>query len=284
MCISSVLFSPSTGHAGGGTGTVKCTENDPRPACNVTVGTPQQPNNGTGEGVKDGEGNDGKCRNPGGTVIPCERDGGKVGADGCYYKAATGLSPAIIEVLGGQPAGEGGWYYRDCGDTEGYVGPIWIAGAPPVVSPEVLARQARAKLQLPDVVIELNPPGNQLRYLPVWMALDQGSWATESATASVPGVSVTATARPVKATWSMGDGSGVTCAGPGTPWTPDVDPEKPSPDCGHTYQSPGVFTVLATVEWEVTWAGAGQSGTAAGLATSGQVEAQVQESKTLISR
>ncbi|MFC3992650.1 PKD domain-containing protein [Actinoplanes siamensis] len=274
-------------HAGDGVGGVVCTRSDTRPGCDVHVGLPHRPGSGE-EGDNGGQDGDGKCHDPSGKEIPCERDGGWAGSDGCYYKPVD-LSPELIGNLGGQPDGEGGWYQQVCYGPDGqantgFGGPVWIAGAAPVVSPEVLARQARSKLELPEVVIELNPPGDQLRYLPVWMALDRRSWTTESATASVPGVSVTATARPVKVTWSMGDGSDVTCAGPGTPWTPGIDPEKPSPDCGHTYRAPGVFTVTATVEWEVTWAGAGQSGTVPGLTTTGQVQARVQESKTLINR
>jgi hypothetical protein len=284
-------FMSSPAFAGDGTGKVTCGKNDPRPACNISVGTPQRPGNGGGNGGgKGSQGGDGKCRNPQGQEIPCERDGGKVGGDGCYYKPATELSPAMIEILGGQPPGEGGWYHRDCGDFEGYVGPFWIAGAPPVVSPEVLARQARAKLELPQVVITMNPPGDQLVNLPIWLALDPASWKPQSATASVPGMSVTATARPVKVAWSMSDGTTRTCEGPGTAWTRGTDPKAASPDCGHVYRrssagaAGGTYRVSATVTWEVTWAGAGQSGTVPGLETSGQVQTRVQESQAVISR
>jgi hypothetical protein len=279
--------------AGDGTGKVTCGKSDPRPACNVTAGTPQRPSTGEGGGKGDqgGGGGDGKCRNPKGAEIPCERDGARVGGDGCYYKAVTPTPDEIDMLFGGQvPSGEGGWYIRDCGTGEGYVGPFWVAGAPPVVSPEVLARQAVAKLQLPEVVIAMNPPGDQLVNLPIWLALDRASWEPQSATASVPGVSVTATARPVKVAWSMGDGATRTCEGPGTAWTPGTDPRAASPDCGYTYRRSsagrpgGAYTVSATVTWEVTWAGAGQSGTVPGLETSGQVQTRVQESQAVVSR
>ncbi|GAA0490775.1 ATP/GTP-binding protein [Paractinoplanes deccanensis] len=286
---STALGLPMMARADPGTGGVTCSDGSTRPECNVNAGTPQKPGSGSGSNGGGGQGGDGKCRNPSGKEIPCQRDGGQAGSDGCYYKPAE-LSPAMIENLGGQPEGAGGWYERICyGDdgqaSSGFGGPVWVPGGPPVISPEVLAQQARSKLVLPKVVIELNPPGPQLRYLPVWLALEAGSWRTESATASVPGVSVTATAQPVRVRWSMGDGTpAINCAGPGTQWTPGFDPESPSPDCGHTYQTPGTFTVTATVEWTVSWAGAGQTGTVPGLTTTGQVEAQVQESRTLINR
>jgi hypothetical protein len=211
-----------------------------------------------------------------------------LGRDGCYYKPLD-LSQSAIEALGGQPAGEGGWYERTChGDKANAASVLWVAGAPPVYSPEVLARLARARLNLPHVVVELNPAGDQLTNLPAWLSLDRSSWSAQSATASVPGVSVTATARPVQAVWSMGDGGRVVCAGPGTPWIGGTDPAAASPDCGYVYRhssasaTGGVFTVSVTVSWQVTWAGAGYSGTIAGLTTTGTVQVRVQESQAII--
>jgi hypothetical protein len=204
------------------------------------------------------------------------------------------LSADTISALGGQPAGEGGWYNRTCysdlnGGVQGLGGPVWMPGAPPVVSPVVLARQARARLNLPDVVIKLNPPGDQLVNLPIWLTLDPSSWKEQSAIASVPGVSVRATAWPVGATWFMGDGGSVVCSGPGTAWRPGSDPAAGSPDCGYTYRrssagaAGGKFSVTVTVTWEVTWAGAGESGTIPGLTTTGTVQVPVQESQAVIS-
>ena len=140
------------------------------------------------------------------------------------------------------------------------------------------------------MLITLNPPDDQLVNLPVWLALDRSSWKPQSATASAGAVSVTATARPVKVVWSMGDGSSHTCDGPGTAWTRGTNPRASSPDCGHVYRhssagaAGGSYTVSATVTWEVTWAGAGQTGTVPGLETTGQVQTRVQESQTVISR
>ncbi|WP_433530277.1 hypothetical protein ACQPYA_29570 [Micromonospora sp. CA-263727] len=274
--------------AGGGTGGVQCSRNDSRPVCDVNAGTPSQPGSPNGDGNGGGRGGDGKCRNPSGEEIPCERDGAWAGADGCYY-APTDPSPSTIEALGGQPAGEGGWYRQVCyGGSTSFGGVVWIAGDPPVVSAAVLARQARARLNLPRVVIRMNPPGDQLVNLPVWLALERESWRSQSATASVPGVSVRATARPVEATWSMGDGAMVTCVGPGTAWSSGSDPRKASPDCGHVYRRSsaaapgGRYAVTVTVTWEVTWAGAGQSGTVPGLTTTGQVQTRVQESQAVV--
>ncbi|GIE93888.1 hypothetical protein [Paractinoplanes rishiriensis] len=290
LWIAAALAVAGPATAGDGTGGVSCPIGSTAPGCDINAGTGGD--SGSTNPSTGGKGGDGKCRNPQGTEIPCQRDGGWAGDDGCYYKPAD-VSQSTIDALGGQPAGEGGWYQRVCYNddgeaTSGFGGPVWIAGAPPVVSPEVLARQVRSRLNLPRVEIQTNPPGKQLTHLPTWLSLDASSWESRSATASVPGVSVTATARPVQASWAMGNNTTKVCTGPGTKWTPGTDPKLPSPDCGYTYTHPsaqapgGKYTVTVTVTWEVTWAGAGQSGTVPGLTTTGSLPVTVQESHALI--
>src|SRR5207248_3268020 len=197
-------------------------------------------------------------------------------------------------ALGGLPAGAGAWYVKTCyGTGPGNMmaassGLVWLT-TPPVVAPEVLARQARSTLALPDVAIRVNPAGDQLVGLPTWLSLDPTSWRPQSATASVPGVSVTATATPTQAVWSMGDGESVVCHGPGTPWASGTDPMAASPDCGYTYRRSsagapgGAYAVSVTISWSVTWAGAGQGGTIPGLTTTGAVPVRVAESQAVIS-
>ena len=288
LVLSAALLAASSPARADLFGDTRCDRNPRAPGCDVTAGNTSN-QSGTISGTGAGQGGDGKCRDPSGQEIPCERNGAYAGADGCYY-APTDPSPSTIAALGGQPAGPGGWYLRTCyGSSGGSGGIVWMPGGPPAISPAVLARQARARLNLPAAAIRMNPPGDQLVNLSVWLALDPASWRPQSATASVPGVSVTATARPVTATWSMGDGTTVTCTGPGTRWTPGTDPSAASPDCGHVYRRPSAgapgsaYTVTVTVTWEVTWAGAGQSGTVPGLTTTGQVQTRVQESQAVIS-
>jgi hypothetical protein len=291
---TAALTAPVAAYADGAIGGVQCGKKDPSPVCNVQAGKPGKPGSPKGGGGGGTGGGDGKCHNPAGQEIPCERDGGLAGPDGCYYEP-TDPSPSTVAALGGQPTGPGGWYLRVCYGADGTAttglgGAIWVAGnAPPVVSPAVLARQARNSLRLPTVAIDMNPPGDQLVNLQVWLALDPASWKAQSATASVPGVSVTATARPVQVTWSMGDGSTRTCDGPGTAWTSGTNPAQASPDCGYVYRRSsagapgGTYTVTVTVTWQVTWAGAGQTGTVPGLETTGQMQTRVQESQAVVS-
>jgi hypothetical protein len=143
-------------------------------------------------------------------------------------------------------------------------------------------------LTLPGVAIRVNPAGDQLVGLPSWLSLDSASWRPQSATAAVPGVSVTATATPTQAVWSMGNGESVVCHGPGTPWRSGTDPVAASPDCGYRYSlssagAPGgAFTLTVTISWQVTWAGAGLAGTIPGLTTTGAAQVRVAESQTVI--
>ncbi|SFK89050.1 hypothetical protein SAMN05421835_1424 [Amycolatopsis sacchari] len=145
---------------------------------------------------------------------------------------------------------------------------------------------ARRQLKLPSPAISANPAGDQLVNLPTWMWLSSG-WGPVSTTASVPGVSVTATATPGFVTWSMGDGSTVVCNGAGTPYSVGTDPAAPSPDCGHVYHrssaaQPGqAFGVTATVHWTVTWSGAGQGGTFPEMTTTSTESFRVAESQAL---
>jgi hypothetical protein len=174
-------------------------------------------------------------------------------------------------------------------DGKNHQGPIWIpagGNAAPILSPAQVAEMAHKRLRLPNPRISANPVGDQLVNLPTWMWLSSG-WGPVSATASVPGVSVTATATPTSVTWSMGDGSTVTCTGAGTPFWAGGDPKAPSPDCGHTYRTSSAtqvgqaFPVAATVQWTVTWAGAGQGGTFPGLTTTGNAAFRVAEAQAL---
>jgi hypothetical protein len=217
-------------------------------------------------------------------------------SDGTTVQLVAFTRPAAQPAAGPAPGQQGSWYVWKCttaGITDGlYHPPVWIAngqpapGAPPLPSPAQLAQMARNQLRFPAPTIAANPAGDQLVNLPTWMWLSSG-WGQMSATASVPGVSVTAVATPTSVSWSMGDGSTVTCTGAGTPFRPGTDPKAPSPDCGHTYhassasQAGQAFPVTATVHWTVTWAGAGQGGTFPDMTTTGNAAFRVAESQAL---
>ena len=154
----------------------------------------------------------------------------------------------------------------------------------------VVAQQAASQLNLDSPLIGTSPPAGseQLVRLPTWLWVDPAGWQSQHATASVPGVSVTANAAPTSVTWTLGDGTTLTCRGPGTAFPAGVDPTAASPDCGHTYtntsagQPGGTFTVTATVTWAITWAGGGQAGTLPALQTQATTTLRVVQSRAVI--
>ncbi|MGF0118779.1 hypothetical protein ACQFYA_21000 [Promicromonospora sp. Marseille-Q5078] len=161
----------------------------------------------------------------------------------------------------GAPGGVGG------GPTTTYF--FWAAeppDAPPPPDPEDLARKAIAAMGLHAIDIGIVPEDAAdsvgLVGLPTWMWAenpDGASMGPITRTASAGGFTVTATAKVDKVVWDMGDGTTVTCEGPGTPYA-DQYGKKSSPDCGHTYTRQGEYTVTATSYWTIEWAGIGETG------------------------
>lgn len=137
--------------------------------------------------------------------------------------------------------------------------------APP--DPKVLARRAVAAMTLHAVGIGIVPedkPGKVgIVGFPQWMWVQDPGPATMgpvTRAASAGGYTVTATATVDHLVWNMGDGTSVTCNGPGTPYE-DRFGQQDSPTCGYRYAHPGDYTVTATSYWTVRWSGIGQTGT-----------------------
>jgi hypothetical protein len=251
-----LLASATPALAGGGGGWVTCTSSQ----CTVGVGT---------GGGPPGQGDPG----PVSTSLPLCNAGMGEG-----YLAVVGqvivCVPFDAGPLGGLPL------------PVGVTGPPG-AGAPP--APAVLALAAVRHLGLTSPVIEASPPvaREQLVNVPTWLWL-ASSWQPVTATAAVPGEKVTAVATPVSVSWQTGDGSQVTCDGPGTPWKAGDNPASSSPTCGHTYTEDsatapgGMFTLAATITWRVTWAGAGKAGVINGLTTTAHVRVLVVQAQAIV--
>jgi hypothetical protein len=193
------------------------------------------------------------------------------------------------------PAGKGHWVIEVCGVQE-VLGKSttlhWQAdGKPALPDPAVLAAQAESKLTLIKPVVDSSPaPGKaQVVQLPTWAWMPKAQWAPISATASVPGESVTATATPDRLSFSWGDGTSSTCQGPGTPYVAgSSDASASSPTCGHTYRITSAsapdqqFPVTATLSWKITWNGGGQTGTFPDLATATTVHWTVEQVESVL--
>lgn len=246
---------------------VKCANSPRDPHCRVGVGKPGRPPSRTDD---DGDGGSGS----GGTSDAGADDGCKT------VLVGTDPPPGVT--------GPGGWYSTVCtnGQLSSQTQPQWVPdGGALALDPAVLARQAVSMLHLPRLTVQLSPaaPAPQVVNVATWFWVDPDGWKPRSATASVPGMSVTATATPVSAQWVTGQGKPETCAGPGTPFTKGMDPTAASPTCGYTYQAPsdaapgGVFPLRVTVTWQVRWVGAGQTGTAGPLTTTATIAVTVRE-------
>jgi len=269
------MFVPAGTAAADGWGKVDCSKNPSDPRCVIQVGTPDAPGSKGSKGTS-------TCKDGIGRVVPCYFEGaGWAGGDGCYYQPATGQDLRFAETIGGPAVPPQRWYVGKCGvpPTAG-VTRFRLFGTPP--GPQLLADEAIKALRLPLPAIKVNPapPAKQIVFVPTWVWLGPESWGNRSATASVPGMSVTATAVPTKLVISTA-GQSMTCKGPGTAWTPGRDAAAASPTCGVTYSKPGSFPLQATVTWSVSWAGGGVTGTAPAMTTTASLTLPVIEEPAL---
>lgn len=260
LVLTAFIATAAPAHADGAIGDIDCSENRTTAECGLRAGAPGE----TGSNNDNGSGNQSS-----GTGEP----------DRCFYERAQPQAPPP------PGAGPGAWYVRVCERANGGASqtqPMWLTN-PPAPDPSVLAQQAVSRLRLPAPAIHTNPDAAQtdvLVWVPVWLWVGGPSWAARSATAAVPGMSVTATATARKAVWRHGDSTTQTC-GQGTAWRPGTDPRIGSPTCGHTYTRSGTVTLTAVVTWNVVWQGGGQSGTVPDLTTTASVTMRVVEAPAL---
>lgn len=234
--------------------------------------------------------------------IPCTHNGASW-SGGCYWSLADPQDPPPS----GKDAGKGAWYKcTPCpdgvdmgyGNTRpivcGFATTTWRDTPPPGIvrlTPAQAAAALIATFQLKGVEIGKTPSdGNKGAVgLPVWLWVkntkDPLAWGPYSRTATLGGVTVTATATVRNVVWTMGDGGSTTCANPGTPYTKGT--AGPSPTCGYRYtkMSPGEgaspYTITATTNWDVSWQAEGQ-GDVITTQTSSTAQARIGELQTVI--
>jgi hypothetical protein len=251
----------------------------------VTVGASA---GGQAGGSGSGSGGDGGCRRADGSPVPCSTDLG-------WWSATYNCYLALVRQAGPEDAAAGhageGFFRCDPGAPDMAWGGqlfVWLpAGAAPGPDPAVLAQRAVDSMRLAAPTVGATPlPGPaavSLIGLPTWLWVQgagPASFGPLTATASAGGTTVTATARVDRVDWDMGDGTTVTCTGPGTEWTPAMGAAD-SPDCGHRYTAPGKRTITATARWVVDWSGGGRTGTLA-LDLSGTRNVDVQQRRAVI--
>ena len=144
---------------------------------------------------------------------------------------------------------------------------ITIPAAGPVALPDPAAilpdliDQAADQLTIPTPTPQLNPPGQTLPNLTTWLDAPQPT-STLSATATIPGVTATATAT-LRSTHftinpapngpaSRDDATTITCPGHGTPYRPNTTPNRST--CAHRFTTPTRdLTITVTTVWHLTW-------------------------------
>ena len=251
-----------------------------QPYCSVEVTDPGGSGSGGSGGGGSGGGGFAACVYPGSTSeIPCQLPdyGWWNEAEGCYYQVmAPQPGPDSLQWAGHYPDGAvyTGWCAMPDGDPGSpfVLTEVWLgttpAGTPP--SAAEMARRAVDSMALlgPQITMAPRLGSTGLVGLPVWMwaKVSKTTWGPNTATATLPGISVTATAITSKIVWNMGDGHRVTCTSPGTAYVREMGGAM-SPTCGYRYlhssanQPGGAYQVTATATWLVRWAGGGEAGT-----------------------
>ncbi|MFF7987101.1 ATP/GTP-binding protein [Streptomyces sp. NPDC007901] len=189
----------------------------------------------------------------------------------CKYTKVEPKPPANHPAWKGKDPKTNDLYLMECSDG-GQDNPASFIVVPtgqnpvPQVDPQELAQRAVDSMNLlgPDIASP-RAAGTYTVGVPIWMWVNQSAttYGPNTASATAGGITVSATAKVSKIVWSMGDGSSVTCNGPGTPYTSSEGMAQ-SPTCGHVYAKTSAaeskFKVAATSTWTINWQGGGQAG------------------------
>lgn len=230
--------------------------------------------------------------------IPCSSEDGSYDAStGCRWKlAATQKAPPA-----GASEGDGAWYTCSrtvfCDPDSTFACPPvgsrvdrWLTTPPAGVMTLTPAQAAAAlvktfKLEGIAIGSTTKVSGKGAVGLPVWLWVENQtplSFGPYVESATLGGVTVTATAKVANIAYSMGDGQMVVCANAGTPYVKGYG-NTDSPTCGHRYSemSPGdgaqPYAVTATSNWEVVWTSSGGGGGVIGTTTQSQTQIRVGE-------
>ncbi|MET8380885.1 ATP/GTP-binding protein [Streptomyces microflavus] len=203
---------------------------------------------------------------PGATAAtPAGSSGGSSKPSCTYTRLDPQPPPDNMFWKGHDRTEKGAVYGVNCPQRQG-ARTVWLPDgrapdAAPVIDPEAVARRAVGSMKLVGpAVASPREAGTYVVGMPMWMHLDPSpnTFGPAEASATAGGVTVTATAKVTTVRWDMGDGTTITCHGPGTPYTADQG-KNMSPDCGHRYQRTasdkpdGRYRGTATATWSITW-------------------------------
>ncbi len=137
---------------------------------------------------------------------------------------------------------------------------VYADGEPPS-QPLIDAVRQEALDQVPLVAFNpiTAPPGTSdaplVTRFPTLLWVDEAAWVPVTATASIPGLTVTATGTPTEAVWSGGDELPDVCEA-GAPWDPGVEWEDQEFGCSMVFWHSSTvqdYELSVEVRWEKTW-------------------------------
>ncbi len=140
---------------------------------------------------------------------------------------------------------------------------------------------------------ESSPPGTReaplIAQLETWLWIDEADWAPVSVTASVPPLSVTTTAIPVRAVWAGGDDPSTVVCGRGVPYDLGRPEESQSSDCTTFFRNSSAvadYELGLEVTWEVSYSCSSVcgSGTLDPIVTASTRPVRVAELQAVITR
>ena len=227
----------------------------PKPSPSVGVGVPGSPAPTVSVG-KPSNSPDG--RGPSRPTVLVRLQGPCLVKEGVYAPDGTMLEPPV----GGYLIGTG--VVDPNGKVTSVFG-IYCAGerdAPPPPPPPPAAEDVWQEFPLAGGDIGVSPSGSGLTGLPtgLWYSgLSDG----QTITTNVRGYAVTATARPVRYTWSFGDDTEDVASSTAGSDDPAAGVISSKWAASHVYEKAGDYTLTVTVTWSGTyeWAGAGLGGT-----------------------
>ncbi|MBO1419581.1 hypothetical protein [Streptomyces sp. FH025] len=179
---------------------------------------------------------------------------------GCYFRPLSPQPPEGDAAWEGHKPSEGAVYSKMCPQTGGGqdgLSTVFVsnaAGSTPVIDLTVQGKLLAGRMAFPTPVASFAPKDTAVVKAPVWLWAE-GMVAPAPSSLSVPGASVTVTARLKGMTWDFGDGMSVDCATAGTPYDPKYGGAK-SPDCGYEFpvgsgtKKGGVFSGTVTANWQ----------------------------------
>ena len=209
------------------------------------------------------------------------------GTPNCTWEVAIedDMDSAIYDVDTGERiySETGRWLRRMCDGSPVQVNGESVVPEGGAVNPRTLAVEAQASARIPPPAISTSPDASRRLYVQVatWLWLEPAWWRPYEATATAGRVTSTVTVVPLSAIWNTGDGSTVSCAGRGTPWTSGATGAS---SCSHTYRSSsatraaGTFPLQVTVTFAVSWtSNTGAGGSLPNISRSASVDVVVGE-------